>query len=172
MIIYPAQNHRVMPWANGQGTTTELLREDGPGGLRFRLSIATVTTDGPFSLFPEIDRVLTVISGAGFHLTGDGIGLHARPLRPVAFPGDVAVAASGVTAPSEDFNLMIARHLPKPMVWVTGGGTFTPQGRMFLVPLAPARIQGQALGPRDLIDITRPTSVSSDGPIIAVEIAD
>ena len=70
--------YRRQPWANGRGVTVELARADGPDGLIWRLSMATVAEDGPFSLFPGIERNLTVISGPGFHLRGDGIALDAR----------------------------------------------------------------------------------------------
>lgn len=102
-------DYRAMPWANGRGTTLELARLDGPGGMIWRLSIAAVVKNGPFSLFPGVDRILTVIDGPGFRLTGSGMAMIAAPRAPVAFPGDVAIAAAGVTTPSVDFNVMAAR---------------------------------------------------------------
>ena len=102
-------DYRAMPWANGRGTTLELARLDGPDGMIWRLSIASVVENGPFSLFPGVDRILTVIDGPGFRLVGSGMAMAAAPWVPVAFPGDVALAAWGVTAPSMDFNLMAAR---------------------------------------------------------------
>lgn len=172
MILRTTTGYRIMPWANGLGQTIELLREDGPDGLRLRLSIATVTDPGPFSLFPGIDRVLTVISGPGFHLTGAGRALHAAPLLPVAFPGDIAIAATGVTAASEDFNVMTARTQPTPQVWIAASGTITPKGRLFLLPLAAATANGQAIAPRDLIETRAPVTILSDGPILAVDLPD
>ena len=62
----------AMPWANGRGQTVEMLREVGPdGGLLLRLSMASVVEDGPFSIFPGVERNLTVISGPGFDLLGE-----------------------------------------------------------------------------------------------------
>ena len=116
MILRRATDYRIMSWANGRGTTTELLREDG-----LRLSVATVTEDSPFSIFPGITRNLTVITGPGFRLHGNGIDLTARPLSPVVFPGDVPIAAAGVMAPSEDFNVMTPAALPHPRVWLADG---------------------------------------------------
>ncbi len=66
-------------------------------------------------------RSLTVISGPGFRIKGQGIDLDARPFEPVAFRGDVAVAAESVLAPSEDFNAMVARALGAPQVWLAEG---------------------------------------------------
>ena len=172
MILHPATGYRIMPWANGRGQTTELLREDGAGGMHLRLSIATVAADGAFSLFKGIDRVLTVISGPGFYLTGSGIRLHAAFLQPVAFPGDVAIAATQVTAASEDFNVMTARHLPRPSVRITASGRITPQGRLFLLPLHPASVNGQRLAARDLLETRQIVTIVTDGPVIAVGLPD
>lgn len=116
--ILEAADFRTMPWANGKGVTVELARADGPAGLLWRLSRASVVEDGPFSVFPGVERNLTVLTGPGFGLAGDGIMLQARPFAPVAFAGDVPVAACGVTAPSDDFNVMTARTLPRPEVRV------------------------------------------------------
>jgi environmental stress-induced protein Ves len=113
-----AANFRMMPWANGKGVTIELARADGPEGMLWRLSRASVVENGAFSIFSGVERNLTVLTGPGFDLTGQGIAVQARPFAPVAFPGDVAVVASGVTEPSDDFNVMTARALPRPEVRV------------------------------------------------------
>ena len=73
-------------WKNGRGTTTELWRLERDGQLLVRLSRAAVVEDGPFSLFPGIERNLTVLSGPGFRLTGGGLDFRCEPLVPVAFP--------------------------------------------------------------------------------------
>jgi environmental stress-induced protein Ves len=111
-------DYRTMPWANGKGTTVELLRVDGPQGLLWRLSMASVVEDGPFSMLPGIDRNLTVVTGPGFRLNGPGVDLTCAPLVPVSFPGDVAVTALDVTAPSDDFNVMTDRACRiRPLRW-------------------------------------------------------
>ncbi|MBL9055606.1 MAG: HutD family protein [Rhodobacteraceae bacterium] len=113
-----AADFRPMPWANGKGVTVEMARADGPGGMLWRLSRASVVENGPFSIFPGVERNLTVLTGPGFDLVGEGVHLAARPMLPVAFAGDVAVRAEGVSAPSDDFNVMTARALPRPQVRV------------------------------------------------------
>ena len=116
-----AADFRVMPWANGKGVTVEMARADGPEGMLWRLSRASVVEDGPFSIFPGVERNLTVLTGPGFDLVGQGVHLAARPLVPVAFAGDLQVRAEGVSAPSDDFNVMTARGLPRPLVRVLAG---------------------------------------------------
>jgi hypothetical protein len=98
----------VQPWANGRGETLELARKWGDGGFLWRISVATVAGDGPFSRFPGIWRSLTVIDGPGFRIVGEGVDLQAALLRPVGFSGDAMVAACGVTGASRDFNVMVA----------------------------------------------------------------
>lgn len=117
---------RVMPWANGRGTTTELWREDREGRLWFRISRASVVEDGPFSLLPGVWRVLTVLTGPGFDLVGEGLHLKAAPFVPVAFPGGVSMRATGVTAPCDDFNVMVSEEAPRPEVRVLTGSHYLP----------------------------------------------
>lgn len=119
----------VMSWDNGKGVTQELARaEDAGGRMLWRLSRAKVVEEGPFSLFPGVERNLTVLTGPGFDLVGEGLHLAARPLVPVAFPGDLPVRAVAVTGPSDDFNVMTSRSLPAPKVWVLTGAELLPEG--------------------------------------------
>jgi uncharacterized protein len=146
-------DYTTMPWANGRGQTVELIRQDGPdGALLWRLSMASVVEDGPFSIFPGVERNLTVISGPGFDLVGK-TRLTAAPLMPVGFPGDVPIGATGVTAPSNDFNVLTARSLPLPNVQVLRGGDIAPPtaGLVAVFALEPAIVAGHILGKHDLI---------------------
>lgn len=145
-------DYRQMPWANGKGVTVEMLRIEENGVLLARLSRASVVENGEFSIFPNIERNLTVISGPGFDLLGEGLHLPARPLVPVAFAGDVPVRAAEVTAPSDDFNVMTARHLPRPQVAVVTGSVQLPAGgRQAIFALLPSRANGVALGRYDVL---------------------
>ena len=164
-------DYTAMPWANGRGTTIELLHENGVGGgLMLRLSMASVVEDGPFSIFPNIDRNLTVISGPGFDLVGQ-TRITAAPLIPVAFPGDVPMAAIGVTAPSQDFNVMTARVLPLPVVDVqTNTGVTPPKGgRLAIFALNKGQASSQIIGKHDLL-ITDEKAGLQGGPFIVVQL--
>lgn len=169
MIIRTPSDYRTMPWANGRGQTTELLREDGPHGLALRLSIAVVAEHGPFSILPGIERNLTVISGPGFWLRGEGVTLHATPLTPVAFAGNVLITATDVAGPSEDFNVMTARSMPRPRVWLPQPGWISSGARLFLLALGDVQVDGRAMGERDLYDTTHPATLQS-GTVIAVRL--
>jgi environmental stress-induced protein Ves len=155
------EDFRRMPWANGKGVTVELARADGPQGMLWRLSRASVTEDGAFSVFPGIERNLTVLTGPGFDLAGPGVSLQARPFAPVAFPGDVPVEAVGVTAPSDDFNVMTARPLPLPEVRVvTRPEVLTPP---------PGGLLALYDAGQDRLTLTdQPLQTALSGPLLAV----
>nr|WP_295888582.1 HutD family protein [uncultured Devosia sp.] len=104
---------RSMPWRNGLGTTVEMAREDDANGeMLWRVSAADVVEPGAFSLFPGIDRILTLIEGPGFELDFPDHGrvVPVELLRPVAFSGDWATRAQTVRGPSRDLNVMTARE--------------------------------------------------------------
>jgi hypothetical protein len=148
----------------------ELLREDGPEGLRFRLSMASVTGDGPFSILPGIERTLTVISGPGFRLTGEGLSLICAPLVPVFFPGDLALCAEGTGgSPTEDFNVMTARALPRPTVTVLHAPVALPAGgTLYLLVLDPLVINSLPVQRHDLVITETSARIDGAGPVIAV----
>lgn len=149
MRVLRRADYRQMPWANGKGVTVELAKAERDGRLLWRLSMATVAEDGPFSIFAGIERNLTVLDGAGFRLIGEGIDLDCRPLEPVAFAGDVPVRAVTGGAVSTDFNVMTARELPLPEVGVARGD-LAAGGLLALFALEEARVDDAALGRHDL----------------------
>jgi environmental stress-induced protein Ves len=114
--ILRSSDYQRMPWKNGGGTTTEIWKAASPAGeMLWRLSIADVASDGPFSEFPGVDRWIMVISGKGMALTIDGIGTKRldRPFVPLFFPGDAKTDCRLVDGPIRDFNFMIARSFGK-----------------------------------------------------------
>ncbi|MBV9975040.1 MAG: HutD family protein, partial [Hyphomicrobiales bacterium] len=61
MRVLRAGQHRRMPWKNGGGETTEIIASPEGAGLDefdWRISMARVATDGPFSRFAGVDRTL------------------------------------------------------------------------------------------------------------------
>lgn len=152
MIHLRPSDYTVQPWKNGKGTTTELWRLERDGALLVRLSRASVVEDGAFSVFPGVERNLTVLTGPGFRLTGPGVDLTCAPLVPVAFAGDVTVIATGTNGrPSDDFNVMTARSLPLPQVTVEADGTLPAGGLLALYALGPAMVNGHPVAEGELI---------------------
>jgi environmental stress-induced protein Ves len=115
---------RAMPWRNGRGTTVEMAREDDEDGtMLWRVSAADVAEAGDFSVFPGVDRVLTLIEGPGFDLdfAEHGRVVPVEPLVPVAFSGDWVTRAQSVRGPSRDLNVMTARGKASAVVQVYRG---------------------------------------------------
>ncbi len=136
MEIIRQQDHVVQPWKNGLGSTREILCRHVGGKLAFRLSLARVTSDGPFSRFEGFERILTVVSGDGMRLVGDGEVYQADPLDPIRFSGNAALIGTCQTGPVENFNLIFDPTLVAAEVQVmsaaslhdarpTGSGTIT-----------------------------------------------
>ena len=94
------------PWKNGGGVTREIALCADDKGMAWRLSVADVARAGPFSAFPGLKRVLTVIEGNGLLLTHPGGVIAARYGAPVRFDGDMAIDCSLVDGPVRDFNLI------------------------------------------------------------------
>ncbi|MBW6507808.1 MAG: HutD family protein [Rhodobacteraceae bacterium] len=103
-IIHPGAFLR-QPWKNGGGVTHEVARADSATPF-WRLSIAEVATEGPFSPFPALMRILTVIEGAGMALDTPLGWLNALPMQPVQFSGDLPVRARLLAGPVRDLNLI------------------------------------------------------------------
>jgi len=105
---------KQVPWRNGGGVTQEIaIYPDGAGAdsWQWRISMASVTTPGPFSMFPKIDRVLTVIEGAGMELSFGGAAPSTVVIGndPISFAGDVPCASDLKNGPIRDLNIMTRR---------------------------------------------------------------
>ncbi|RDJ22314.1 HutD family protein [Bosea caraganae] len=114
MRIIRASDCRVMPWKNGGGTTTEIAAHPPGASLDafdWRISMAHVGADGPFSSFPGIDRTLSVLTGNGIALAfGDGETVRLeRSSAPYPFPADRPVEGQLVNGPIDDLNVMTRR---------------------------------------------------------------
>jgi uncharacterized protein len=114
--------YRVTPWKNGKGVTREVASSAVSVGAAssgsvsagsgappdWRISMATVTGDAPFSSFPGVVRTLGVVDGAGIELTVEG---RSRLIRvgdePEVFAGDVPASARPLEGPVFDLNLMV-----------------------------------------------------------------
>ncbi|WP_240221229.1 HutD family protein [Rheinheimera hassiensis] len=110
-VIMPAQ-WQTQRWQNGGGITHQLCRQDNGQGLLWRLSIAEVASDGPFSRFDNIDRIILLLDGAGFslHGVGDKPQVLDAPLKPYSFAGETAIHCTLLDGAVRDFNLMTRRN--------------------------------------------------------------
>ena len=126
-VLSPA-DYRRMPWKNGGGHTTEIAAFPAGAGLAsfaWRVSVADVLQDGPFSAFPGIDRTLVLLEGEGIRLSGEAAPIELRTtFAPIVFSGDASLHCSLLAGPVRDFNLMVRRGAARGKVVVCrdGGG--------------------------------------------------
>ena len=102
-----------MPWKNGGGTTRELLAwPPGVADWHWRMSVAQVDADGPFSVFEGVQRWFAVLDGAGVELAlGQGGTMQTQRLTQQSdafcFDGALPVDGTLIKGPTQDFNLMV-----------------------------------------------------------------
>jgi uncharacterized protein len=111
--ILPAALRTPVAWKNGGGVTREIAAFPRGADLShfdWRISTAEVRSGGPFSAFPDIERILCVLEG---ELT---LSVQGRPpvrlskgSTPVAFAGDVPAQAEPHGGIVVDLNVMARR---------------------------------------------------------------
>jgi environmental stress-induced protein Ves len=121
-FVLRAGDQRRERWRNGAGWTREVHAQPStaPGvDWDWRLSIAEIGEDAPFSAFPGIDRELVLLHGNGLRLRFDDG--EVRELLPphdrIRFAGERALVGELVDGPTEDFNLMWRRDAVDAQLW-------------------------------------------------------
>jgi environmental stress-induced protein Ves len=143
MRIIRAADCRTMPWKNGKGITTEIAVSPEGSSLSdfdWRVSMAQVGADGPFSSFAGLDRTLSVLTGHGIRLAfsdGETVTLDATS-APFAFAADRAVDGLLIDGPIIDLNVMSRRGAWTHSVErVSGPGEHRIAGEAVLLLVAP-----------------------------------
>jgi uncharacterized protein len=111
--VHPSAGYARQRWRNGGGWTNEIARsvaDETTDDWTWRVSIAEIDTDGPFSPFPGVDRVLVLLNGDGVGLAIDGTHHELREqYAHIQFAGEAVVHCSLVNGPTRDFNVMWRR---------------------------------------------------------------
>jgi len=111
--VIRAQDLVRVPWKNGGGTTAEVAvfpEGAGFGTFGWRISMADVKTDGPFSSFSGIDRTLIVVEGQGIELNIEGVSYRLDEASPkLSFSGDDVTVGRLLSGPIRDLNVMTRR---------------------------------------------------------------
>jgi uncharacterized protein len=118
--LIPAHDYRRERWRNGFGWTREILRWPEQGDAwDWRLSIAEIERDGPFSSFPGVERELVLLHGNGVRLRfedGEVRGVEP-PHGRIRFVGERVVSGELIDGPTHDFNLMWRRDRIDAELW-------------------------------------------------------
>ncbi|MDQ0796928.1 HutD family protein [Streptomyces sp. B1I3] len=129
--VLRAADRGATPWRNGGGVTRDIaVAPEGAaaGAFDWRISLAEVAGDGPFSLFPGIDRTLTVVEGEGMDLlVGGEHHIVDEPLWPHDFPGDRETHGRLLHGPVVNLNVMYRRdRVPASTAVVRGSVRLIP----------------------------------------------
>lgn len=149
--LIPAASLIAAPWRNGRGISRDIVRHPA-----WTVSIADLEADGPFSDYPNIDRIFTPIAGdPPPELAFNGGPFEPCPLLiPKPFGGDIPTL-SRIPAPGRAFNVLVERGVMRADVTVTP----LPDGAVLNAPDAPHVVvhcltgqldaAGTTLGPGD-----------------------
>ena len=143
-VLIPFAGLSAVPWKNGGGSTTEIAIEPPDAGFDnfdWRISLATISRDGPFSLFPGVDRTLALVDGHGMTLDIDGAErvLVCDDEPVVSFAGEARVEAMLNRGATSDFNVMTRRARCRHKFGrrtLTGNSEFVPGGDVTVLFLA------------------------------------
>jgi uncharacterized protein len=122
MRIVRVSEHSSLPWKNGGGTATAIV-EHPPGAgfdtFQWRISGAHIGRDGPFSLFPHVDRTMFILRGAALDLHGLDVSATRLTVNsePCRFPGDIPVSATLPSGPIDNLNIMSDRRCFQHRAW-------------------------------------------------------
>lgn len=152
--IIPLADVPPSPWENGGGVTRELVAWPNAKDWLWRMSVAEVGRNGPFSRFEGVQRWFAVLSGAGVQLDISAeVGLAAQmhtltgASAPLCFAGEWPVQCTLLDGPTQDFNLMLRHaHATARMLRV--------QGEFFVLPKTARTIAvlAQSTGARVQLD--------------------
>ncbi|MEW2045325.1 HutD family protein [Streptomyces sp. NPDC051445] len=175
-LLLPAAGRAAMPWKNGGGTTREVACSPAGAGMSaftWRVSLAEVAADGPFSAFPDVERTLTLVEGAGMELTVGGRRrlVDARHV-PHDLPGDEPTDCRLLDGPVVNLNVMWRRGAPAPTVAVVRGRLGLRAAHALVIALGEGgstEVEGAPLARHDALLLTgEDVSVHAHGPTAVV----
>ncbi|WP_137155032.1 HutD family protein [Rhizobium sp. FKL33] len=177
MRILRRDDYRKMPWKNGKGVTEEVASFPEGAALDefgWRLSIAHVAEDGPFSVFPGIDRTITLLSGNGMtlDLPDESVKLQISG-EPFSFSGDLVISSRNHGGATVDFNVMTRCGVFAHCVSRRPAGLTTAASLTFLVVLhGGLAVEGREVSQWDVIRLEKGEAVmvEGEGEVLKIEI--
>ena len=125
-LVLPVADRIWRPWKNGGGEMADIAvvpAEAGYDDMRWRIAIARIDRDGPFSDFPGIDRTFMVVGGKGVNLAVEGMAsarlTHKSP--PFSFPGDKPTEAKLIDGPVHALNVIARRDSVQSRIGLADG---------------------------------------------------
>ncbi|WP_082786114.1 HutD family protein [Acetobacter tropicalis] len=133
----------TVQWRNGHGYTKVIAEGITGSGLQWRLSVAALLKDAPFSIFTGWRRSFALLGQESVILSeknGNWSCTVNGSTPPFQFSGEDAVQSSGIVAPVQALNLMvrsnIASEQPRLILLKKAAFTFLDMGesQIFLIP--------------------------------------
>jgi environmental stress-induced protein Ves len=114
------ESYQRSQWKNGLGHTDQIAIEPPDAKLQlgnylWRMSSASIATASDFSIFPDHDRALMILSGAGIRLThkdeesGFTDTVELPPFEPYEFPGDIRSRCDLLDGPVRDLSIFFRK---------------------------------------------------------------
>ncbi len=117
----------------------------------WRVSIADITRDGPFSTFPKMDRQLTLIEGGGIVLKGVSGSMRLTRIGDgVVFPGEEPLHVTLIDGPVRACNVIARRGVSAGAAHVHGAAVLKGGYNVALV-LAGDFALGTARQPEEIL---------------------
>jgi environmental stress-induced protein Ves len=116
------------PWRNGAGIRRDLLDGPGPGEWLWRVSLADIAADGPFSTYPGTRRWFAVVKGVGVELRfGTRVERLVRGSEPLSFDGGDAPSCKLVDGEASALNFMLREGAHGSMGRATDAAPWHPE---------------------------------------------
>lgn len=125
-------HYQKMLWKNGLGFTYEIAcsPQDHTDDFDWRISMADVKNDSEFSFFKGKQRIISVLSGAGMHLSlaqsthSQSHDVNVLPRTLFAFDGEQPVSCKLLNGPIQDLNLIYRKDRVQPRIqWINDTAT-------------------------------------------------
>lgn len=106
MTVLDPSRVAPVPWRNGAGATRELASWSDEDGTSWRISVADLDRDAPFSTFTGLDRLFVALGAIRLRVDGTVVQLAAG--EQTRFPGEACVSVD-LEGPTRALNVMTRR---------------------------------------------------------------
>ena len=146
-----------VPWQNGRGTSRSVVTRLGRDGhLLWKVAVAELVADAPFSTYPHCDRIFIPIAGDPPVSLAFGTAAPepCALLVPKPFAGETAARCT-VPVPGQAFNVIADRRHERPEVSVlrleAGDPVDAPDAPEVIIHCVSGElaVAGELLGPGD-----------------------
>lgn len=176
-VLLKAATREIKPWKNGGGRTSEVFSFPPGSGMddfEWRISIADVDADGPFSIFPMVERHIVILAGTLCLRFDDSDRVISAGDAPFSFSGSLPVVGNLTGGPVRDLNLMVRTDRYEGHLRIVGPGrsqAVSPSA--VIISLQPATVMvGDAtfkLNVEDALLLSGPAKLESSSSLILAE---